>query len=214
MKKLILGLSLLTTMLLISCSKDENVSKDYVYTLDEEFLDNDLGWNLFDGDDAYSAKINSNENGLLELIATKKTYNDLMEGGADLDGDFSLQSTFTLVRDGGTSKTFTGVSWDNIDIDNYMLFSINQVDEDVKYLISEITNGINPEKNILFEGEVIAPSPSVYALEITRSDTTLAFIVNGVVVKEIKANTLSSSKVGVFTRGNDANFHNIRVGKL
>jgi hypothetical protein len=212
MKRIVIGLSILSVLFLMSCSKEENVAKDYSYTVDEEFLNNDRGWNVFEKDSTYNAKIDSSENGLFEIITNLKTFADFTEGGISSDADYSLETTFTFIRVFGDSKSFSGISWDVVDEDNYMLFSVNEVGDDSRFVVSEIIDGKNPEKNILYEGEINKPDSGVYTLNVQRSDTTLSFIVNGLEVQAIKANPLKSSQIGLYTRKNDVNFHYLRAG--
>tara|TARA_B100000809_G_scaffold175523_1_gene172833 strand:+ start:69 stop:707 length:639 start_codon:yes stop_codon:yes gene_type:complete len=212
MKKILLGLSLFSVILLVSCNKEENVAKAYTYTVDEEFLNNERGWDVFETDEAYKAVINTSENGLFEIVTKLRTFEDFTESFFDLTSEFMLETTFTFIRS-GDSKSFTGVTWDCIDENNYMLFCVNQNGGDAKYVISQVINGKNPEKNILFEGEILLPYPPVYALNVSRSDTTLNFSVNGVHVEAIGTADLLSSTIGLYTRKNDANFHYLRAGK-
>ena len=213
MKKIIFGISVLTAIVLGSCNKDENVAKDYTYTIDEEFLNNDRGWNVFDIDTTYKTQVNTSENGLLEVVAKSKLFHDFKEGGLDLNSNFIVETTFTNVGDVESNKSFTGLTWDCIDEDNYMLFCVNQNGEDTRYVISQVDNGKDPEKGILFYSEILLASPPVYSLKLMRSDTTLSFSVNGVQVKAIGASDLMSTEVGVLVQNGASNFHYLRAGK-
>jgi hypothetical protein len=218
MRKIILGLSILSSLFFLSCNKDENVAKDFIYTVDEEFLNNDRGWNVSDLVEGESVMIDASENGLYKIV-TQKIVSDFTEASLSVDEDFLIETAFTITDTSRINKSFSGVSWNHVDTENYMLFAINEnldVDERAvvaKFVISEVINGKDPEKNILFEGSVVRTIPAVYTLGIDRTGNSLVFRVNGTVVKELESTDLVSSNVGVYSKLNDVNFHFLRTGK-
>ena len=152
MRKLSFALAIVViTLMFSSCSKEENAAKTYNYTLDEEFVNNELGWNEFEDSESFNAKIVTTENGLFSVVTKLKTFSDFKEASLESTKDYTVETSFTLIREEGTSKSFSGLTWDHIDEDNYMLFSINQLGGDSRFVISEINNGQNPDKNQLMK---------------------------------------------------------------
>ncbi len=225
MKKILLGLSVLSVLLFASCDKETNVAKAYEYTLDEEFVDNSLGWkeeistyipkNQTTPSDAYIFKIDKRDNGTLSLqyYATKNpllsTYIDAKDAKITASDNFKIETTISFISP-STDTRYSGIVWDYINDKNYSFFGISETGFFIGY------DKVNGTKKPTIDTEKIEqkPSPSVYKLEIDRTDSALYFKVNNSTVHSTTAKDLISSKVGFYNdKKNNTSFHYLRVSK-
>ncbi len=207
MKKILLGLSVLSVLLFASCDKETNVAKAYEYTLDEEFVDNSLGWEEFEKSDL-KVFVNPKINGTL-VIDNKgtKTHYDSQEAKLGTTDNFEIETSFSFEK-GDTPVNYSGVIWNHTAPNKFMLFSL----KGEEFIIVNSVKSTSYKKP-LYSGSIDVTTPPVYKLTVQKSDTTLTFRVNNTIVKQIKATDLSSGKVGIFNRGNSARFHYLRVSK-
>ena len=224
MKKVLLGLSILSGLFLGSCSKDENVAKEYTYTMDEEFVDNQRGWledtstyvpDALKPDSiltAYTFSQISADNGLLSLkndssTVGKSSYLDAKEANLG-SNDFIIETAITWVEQ-GDSKRFAGLTWDHLDEDNYKFFGVTI---EGNYIGYDVING--DSDSLIVEAATLLSLPTlpVYNLKVQRSEENIFFSINGTILDTLPAAELSSSQVGLYSDAkNDINFHYLRA---
>lgn len=219
MRKILLGVGLFTALFISSCDQEANVAKSYTYTLDEEFLNNDLGW-LEDTVSyipdntkpdssliAYSFSQVSLDNGVFSISADTSsngqpiaTYLDYKEANLS-SNNFILETSITW---GGEelAKSYAGITWDNVDDNTYKFFGVSVGGD---YVIES-----TPVDSV---GSVsIVPSNLVYNLKIEREDKNIYFSINGESVDTLVATDLNSSKIGIYSGSeNNVSFHYLRA---
>ena len=221
MRKLIIGLSLLSAVFMISCSKDENVAKDYTYTFNEEFLDNEKGWFV---DESKPEKFTFSQvdadNGLFNISYFSSfgfdipTYSDSKSGGFNIANNFILATSLTWDASSGNfsakSGKYCGLSWDVIDDKNYSKIgvSLNPTTLDVTYKVVKVVNGKSTDIVTPDSVAIVSTTPPVYTLKVEKIDNEFIFKINTAVVGTSSSVGLSSSNIGMHVdKDNKVNFH-------
>lgn len=223
MKKILIGITLFTTLFIVSCSKDENVAKDYTYTFDEEFLDNVRDWEVDNSKpEKYTFNQLTGDNGLFNISYFSSfgndipTYSDYKPGGFDTNGSFILETTLTWVPSEGDyiskSDKYCGLSWDVIDDKNYSKIGValNPNTLEAKYKVIKVVNGKSTELVASDSVTIMNTTPPVYTLKVEKNNTEFIFMINNVIVGVSDAVGLSTSNIGIHAdKDNVVNFHNL-----
>jgi hypothetical protein len=226
MKKVILGLSVLSGLLFASCDKEVNVAKGYAYTIDEEFLNNDREW-LQKDEERVQFSVNTEENGLLVIQSqsskSSNKYQDHKAGDISSDGNFIIESSFTYPKDSlglYTSKlsNSSGINWGisssetSIPLMNYFHFGV-ALDTSNFSSIVKVSQFVGGKETALLEGVSIGVvDPPVFNLSVEQLDTAWVFKANGSTVGSISKEELYGGDVGVnVDTKTNTNFHNLRV---
>ncbi len=221
----------LLSVLLVSCSKTENVSVDYPYIIDEEFLNNDNGWVNIDtsnSSNSYFQKIVSEGNGLYSLVyfslfGSPTNLISTIDVGLNDNKNYIIESSFTF--DNETHPTATqnsatkpgGIVFSVTNEQNFYKIGAgydNSSNESNLYIQRSINNSID---NIIdpIPLELSNPVLTIKVEKTTHTNNLNTFnvIVNGELITTIDSLELNNgASVGIHSnKGTAINYHYLRV---
>ncbi len=228
---ILLGTLLIT--LFSSCDKTENVTVEYPYILDEEFLSNELGW--FEEDtskntqDKYFQKIIPNGNGLYAVAYFSSFQVPLFaqakaEGGLNHRKNYILESSLTFDNysyyPAGADNNTTvpcGIMWDITDDQNYFKVGVgfNEINKKAALHVQRIKNNVATPIIEPIEFEATTQTFEIKIEKTTDTDTfnSINLWVNGINITSIDSLVFrGNSQIGINSaKGAAVNYHNLRV---
>ena len=220
--------AVVSTLLFISCNKTENVAVDQPYILDEEFINNDLGWQDVDTSgpqNKYFQKLVTEGNGIYSVaffsVFGSPTYaTTSVDIGLKHNKNYILSSNLTFTNEVSKLDKSSGIMWDISGNDDSNFFKVgtgyDPITKKGQLYIQRVKGGsISSLLEDEIEFEMPTPVANIRVEKTTNTETlnSISVWINGANLVEIDSLVFETpGKVGLNSaQGSEVNYHNIRV---